>query len=155
MAAATAAFVLVALGMWAEIDGEDGDETLLAGYLWAKRLYDRDPTPLPRNGRSIRGMGTLLAASTLLLTMPSATDSQVSARVVIVTRPTAAIHSPASAVGRKPRRSATTTTTASLSMVWIVLPRTCPASTEAPFQGHSGARGVRLPAEARAAAVRP
>jgi hypothetical protein len=72
----------------------------------------------------------LLAVSTLLVTMPSATDSQVSARVVDATTPTAAIQSAGPAVGRKPTRSATAMTTATLSMVWIMLPRTCPVSTE-------------------------
>jgi hypothetical protein len=46
--------------------------------------------PLPRKGRSTNGIGRLLAVSTLLDTMPSATVSQVSA------------------VGRNPMSSATT-----------------------------------------------
>ena len=37
--------------------------------------------PLPRNGSRISGIGRLLAVSTLLLTRPSATDSQTSANV--------------------------------------------------------------------------
>jgi hypothetical protein len=38
--------------------------------------------PLPKNGRSISGIGRLLAASTLLLTRPSATETQVRASAV-------------------------------------------------------------------------
>ena len=87
--------------------------------------------PLPRNGSSIRGIGRLLAVSTLLLTRPSATDSQVSAKAISASTPTAASHSAGSAVGRKPMSSATPMTTARLSIVWIMLPRTCPVSTEA------------------------
>ena len=49
--------------------------------------------PLPRNGSRISGMGRLLAVSTLLLTRPSATDSQMSAKVTITRTPTAASHS--------------------------------------------------------------
>jgi hypothetical protein len=45
--------------------------------------------PLPRNGRRISGMGRLLAASTLLARRPSATDSDVIARVIIARRPAA------------------------------------------------------------------
>ena len=37
--------------------------------------------PLPRNGSSSSGIGMLLAASTLLVTRPSATASQISANV--------------------------------------------------------------------------
>src|SRR5450631_2901030 len=48
--------------------------------------------PLPRNGRMTRNMGRLLAVSTLLLTSPNATDSQVRASVVRARRAIAAIH---------------------------------------------------------------
>ena len=47
-------------------------------------------------------MGRLLAVSTLLLTRPSATDSQVSAKVIIARTPIAAIQSTGPAVGRNP-----------------------------------------------------
>ena len=58
--------------------------------------------PLPRNGSRSNGMGRLLAVSTLLLTMPSATDSHVSANVIMARTPIAAIQSSVPAVGRKP-----------------------------------------------------
>ena len=45
--------------------------------------------PLPRNGSRSSGIGRLLAVSTLLVTRPSATASQVSANVSSVSRPTA------------------------------------------------------------------
>jgi hypothetical protein len=48
--------------------------------------------PLPRKGRSSRGMGRLLAASTLLLTRPQATVSQVMAKVIMARIPTVAVH---------------------------------------------------------------
>jgi hypothetical protein len=86
--------------------------------------------PLPRNGRNTRGMGRLLAASTVLVTMPSVTDSQVSARVIIARTPIAAAHSTRPALGRNPMSTATAMTTARLSIVWIMLPRTWPGSTE-------------------------
>ena len=54
--------------------------------------------PLPKNVSRIRGMGRLLALSTLLVTMPSATDSQVRANVIIARTPFAAIHSTGPAV---------------------------------------------------------
>ena len=47
--------------------------------------------PLPRNGSRSRGWGRLLALSTLLATMPSATESQVRAKVVLARTPIAAI----------------------------------------------------------------
>src|SRR6266511_985921 len=56
--------------------------------------------PLPRNGRNTSGMGRLLAASTVLVTMPSATHSQVTARVIIARTLAAATHSTGLAVGR-------------------------------------------------------
>jgi hypothetical protein len=39
--------------------------------------------PLPRKGSGISGMGRLLAASTLLVTIPSATASQITESVII------------------------------------------------------------------------
>src|SRR5690349_6345102 len=58
--------------------------------------------PLPRNGSSTRNIGRLLAVSTLLLTRPRATDSQMSAKLIIAMTPTAATHSAGLAVGRNP-----------------------------------------------------
>src|SRR5262245_29187521 len=55
--------------------------------------------PLPRNGRNTRGMGRLLAASTVLATRPNATDNQVTARVIIASTPAAASHSTGVASG--------------------------------------------------------
>src|SRR4029450_4776140 len=49
--------------------------------------------PLPRKGSSIRGIGRLLAASTVLLTRPQATESQVMAKVIMARIPTAEIGS--------------------------------------------------------------
>jgi hypothetical protein len=66
----------------------------------------------------------LLAASTVLVTNPNATDSQVSAKVIAARTPAAATHSTGLALGRNPMSSATPVTTATLSMVWIMLPRT-------------------------------
>ena len=51
--------------------------------------------PLPRNGSRISGIGRLLAVSTLLADQPSATASQVSAKVISASRPSAASHSTA------------------------------------------------------------
>lgn len=48
-------------------------------------------------------MGRLLAVSTLLLTMPSATDSHVSPKVIMARTPIAPIQSSAPAVGGSPR----------------------------------------------------
>ena len=45
-------------------------------------------------------------------------------------RPIAASQSPGPAVGRKPSASATAITNTMLTSVWIVLPTTCPVSTE-------------------------
>lgn len=53
------------------------------------------------------------------------------ASVKAASRPKAAIHSAAVAVGRNPTRTATPVTTARLSIVWSRLPTTCPVSTEA------------------------
>src|SRR5919197_2854505 len=58
--------------------------------------------PLLRNGRNTSGMGRLLAVSTLLVTRPSATQSQISAKEIIATTPAAATHSTGLAVGRNP-----------------------------------------------------
>src|SRR4029077_11504644 len=86
--------------------------------------------PLPRNGSSSRNIGRLLAVSTLLLTRPRATDSQTSAKLIIAMTPIAATHSAKVAVGRNPMGAAIRMTTATLSMLWIKLPRTWPVSTE-------------------------
>ena len=72
----------------------------------------------------------MLAASTLLVTRPSATDSQISANVSSVSRPIAPSQSSTPAVGLKPSASATAMTTAIAAMVWIRLPTTWPVSTE-------------------------
>src|SRR5918997_2672613 len=86
---------------------------------------------LPKNGSRIRGMGMLLAVSTLSLTRPSATVSQVIAQETIASTPMAATHSRGPAVGRQPTSSATPVTTAMAIAVWIMAPRTWPVSTEA------------------------
>ena len=72
----------------------------------------------------------MLAVSTLLLTRPQATENQMTAKVIMARTPTAASHSTGVAVGRKPTSRATPMTTTRLSMVWIMLPRTWPVSTE-------------------------
>ena len=48
--------------------------------------------PLPKNGKSSSGIGRLLAVSTLLVSMPSATAIHVRARALNVRRPAAASH---------------------------------------------------------------
>src|SRR5512132_4309687 len=75
--------------------------------------------PLPRNGRNTRGVGRLLAASTVLVTKPNATHSQVTARVIIARTATVASHSTGLALGRNPISSATPVTTTRVSIVWI------------------------------------
>jgi hypothetical protein len=85
--------------------------------------------PLPRKGRKVRGMGRLLAASTVLAARPMATHSQVRARVIAARIPAVATHSTGPALGRNPMATATTRTMARLSMVWIMLPRTWPVRT--------------------------
>jgi len=65
-----------------------------------------------------------------LVTKPNATHSQVSARVIIARTATVATHSTGLALGRNPISSATPVTTARVSIVWIMLPRTWPVSTE-------------------------
>ena len=86
--------------------------------------------PLPRNGSRSSGIGRLLAASTLLVTRPSATDSQISANVSSASRPIAPSQSSTPAVGLKPSASATPMTTAIATSVWIRLPTTWPVRTE-------------------------
>src|SRR5664279_2041101 len=83
------------------------------------------------NGSRNRGITTLLAASGVLVTRPSATASQVSARANSASTVIAAIHSAGSAVGRKPRSRLTAMTRPTLSIVWIMAPTTCPVSMEA------------------------
>jgi hypothetical protein len=65
-----------------------------------------------------------------LVTRPNAADSHVSAKVRSASRPAAANQSPTPAVGRNPRASATAITKTMLISVWIVLPTTCPVSTD-------------------------
>jgi hypothetical protein len=65
-----------------------------------------------------------------LVTSPNATDSQVIAKVIPAKTPAAATHSTRLASGRKPISMATAMTTARLSKVWTMLPRTWPVSTE-------------------------
>ena len=72
----------------------------------------------------------MLAASTFLAARPQPTHSQVSAKVVIARTPAAATHSTGLASARNPISMATAVTTTTLSMVWTMLPRTCPVSTE-------------------------
>src|ERR1700730_12322078 len=57
---------------------------------------------LPRTGRTISGVGALLAASTVLAARPSATDSQVSANVNKTRRAAAASQFAALVVAREP-----------------------------------------------------
>jgi hypothetical protein len=76
-------------------------------------------------------MGRLLAVSTLLVTMPSATVSQVSAKLTIARTPARANHSTGVAFGRNPMSTATPSTTAMQSIDWITAPTTCPVSTDA------------------------
>ncbi len=70
------------------------------------------------------GMGRLLAVSTLLLTIPRATESQVRANAIIARSPIARIHSPTFAVDRKPTSSATAVTKPIASRICTTLPRT-------------------------------
>src|SRR6185312_3711560 len=86
--------------------------------------------PLLRKGRSMRNIGELLAVSTLLADSPRPTQSHVIAKVSSRITPTAANHSAAFACGRKPTASAVTVTTATLAVVWIVAPTTCPVRTD-------------------------
>ena len=72
----------------------------------------------------------MLAVSTLFVTMPRATDSQVMASAVSARRPAAASHSAGPVVGRKPISRATTMTRASASIVWMTLPMTWPVRTD-------------------------
>ena len=53
--------------------------------------------PLPRNGSRVSTIGRLLAVSTLLLTRPSATESQLKAKV-------ASVRIPQRPASRPPRR---------------------------------------------------
>ena len=50
--------------------------------------------------------------------------------MIIARTPAAATHSTGVALGRNPMSRATPVTTARLSMVWVMLPPTCPVSTE-------------------------
>jgi hypothetical protein len=72
----------------------------------------------------------LLAASGVFATSPKAAASQVSAKVTRASRPIAASHSLGLAFGLKPRAIATPMTSTMLARVWMVLPTTCPVSTE-------------------------
>ena len=58
--------------------------------------------PLPRNSRSMRNIGRLLAVSTLRVDMPSATESQETASAVSASIPAAATHATGPVVGRNP-----------------------------------------------------
>jgi hypothetical protein len=62
----------------------------------------------------------LLAVSTLFVTRPRATDSQVSANVTITRTAIAASHSSGFAVGRNPTSSATPMTAAGPIIVWSI-----------------------------------
>nr|BFE75698.1 hypothetical protein GCM10020092_089990 [Actinoplanes digitatis] len=86
--------------------------------------------PLPMKGSRTSGMSTLLAVSTLLLTWPRATANHTSANVTAARKPAVASHPPSPAVGRKPTSSATPITITRPSAAWIMLPSTCPVSTE-------------------------
>ncbi len=86
--------------------------------------------PLLRKGRMIRNMGRLLAVSTLLVDIPSAIDSHVTARAVSSRMPIAATHSTGPVVVRKPINTATANTMARANIVWMMLPITWPVRTE-------------------------
>ena len=86
--------------------------------------------PLPRNGSRISGIGRLLAVSTLLVTSPSATESQITARVTSVSSPKSASQSSTDADGRKPTSIAAPSTTTNATSVWISAPTTWPVSTD-------------------------
>ena len=79
---------------------------------------------LLRNTRINRSIGRLLAVSTLCVTRPRATHSQVTASAVRMTRPIAAIHSAGPVVGRNPMRTATAVTMATAISAWTRLPPT-------------------------------
>jgi hypothetical protein len=64
-----------------------------------------------------------------LAAIPKATHSQVSAKVMAARTPTVASHSTGVALARKPMSTPTAVTTARLSMVWSMLPRTWPVRT--------------------------
>jgi hypothetical protein len=64
-------------------------------------------------------------------TSPIRTASQVSANATRTSRPIAAIQASRPPVDRKPRSTATPIARAVLMAVWIMLPRTCPVSSEA------------------------
>src|SRR5690242_15010736 len=87
--------------------------------------------PLPRNGRNSSGIGALLADSTLLLDSPSATDSQVMANVTSRSSPAAPSQRSGPVSLRNPMSTATATTNARLTAVWMTLPHTWPVSTAA------------------------
>src|SRR5665647_3580141 len=87
--------------------------------------------PLPRNGSKMSTIGRLLAVSTDLTCIPIATASQVIANAMSTIMPTAAIHSIGPAVGRNPISRPTPSTSMTAMTAWMVLPSTCPASTEA------------------------
>ena len=73
----------------------------------------------------------MLAASTVFVDRPIATDSQDSAKLVMARTPIAASHSTGFASGRKPTSRATATTSVRPTIVWITAPTTCPVSTDA------------------------
>src|SRR5215469_4682109 len=83
---------------------------------------------LPRNGRTMSGVGALLADSTVLAARPRATASQTRARVNRTRMPAAASQFVALVVARKPVSSAIAVTAAIPSTVWITAPPTWPAS---------------------------
>src|SRR5450759_442491 len=106
------------------------------GWYWANQrtpvgIVARGTNALLMKGRRNRGITTLLAASAVLVTRPRATASQVSAKTSSARTAIAAIHLRGSVVGRKPRSRLTPMTRPTLSIVWIMLPTTCPVSMEA------------------------
>ena len=86
--------------------------------------------PLPRNGSRNSGIGRLLAVSTLLLTSPSATASQMMAKLTSVSRASSAAQSATLALGSSPSARAMARTRTSASSVWIRLPTTWPVRTD-------------------------
>jgi hypothetical protein len=71
--------------------------------------------PLPKKGRMSRNSGVLLAPSTVLAARPRATDSQVKAKAVAVSSPTAASPASGPADGRNPIATAIPRSSARLS----------------------------------------
>ena len=84
---------------------------------------------LDRYGRNSRMNPYAFAASGLEAASPIAANREVIARMYSATSPIAASHSSGVALGRKPTRSATATTTPVANRLRSTLATTCPVST--------------------------